>query len=141
MGLRSATANLAMLAGLLLSALSAYGQAKPPSDMAQSDQAGPQRCLSRRNLLALKESRSVIAEAALGTQLFADGRSTSTFTNTLLDEARDELQSARNSLADLAKVSHLIDSALAGISAQNAASLRDISAQLLAMEQANEQCS
>jgi putative membrane protein len=133
-----AIGNLTILAGLLLSSLSAYGQAKPSPDMAQS---GQQRCLSREDLLALKDSRSVIAEAALGTQLFADSRSTSTFTNTLLDEARDELQSARSSLADLARASHLIDSALTDISAQNAASLRDISAQLLAMEHANEQCS
>jgi hypothetical protein len=44
-------------------------------------------------------------------------------------------------LADLAKMSQLIDSALTDISARNAASLRDISAQLVAMEQANEQCS
>jgi putative membrane protein len=132
------TAPLAILAGLLLSSLSASAQTKTIPDVTQS---GQQRCLSRGDLLAVKDSRSVIAEAALGIQLFVDGRSTSTFTNTLLNEAKDELQSARGRLAGLAEASHLIDLAVSNISGRSAGPLRDISAQLLAMEHANEQCS
>jgi hypothetical protein len=131
-------APLTMLAGIILFGSPLLGQTPLASDAAKASKPS---CLSRSELLALKDSRSVVAEATLGAELFAEGRTTNTFVATLMEEAADQLDSAKASLRDRQQLTRLLDEALGKLASREAAPLRDISVQLLSIEQSNEQCS
>ena len=75
MGLKL-SALLLMVGGVAFFGSPILGQTPPASDSAKTDES---RCLTRSELIALKDSRSVVAEAALAAGLFADARTTNTF--------------------------------------------------------------
>ena len=95
---------------------------------------------SASQLMAIKQARSVVAETAYAAELHAAGRTTSTFNDELLQQADDELTSARRDLQGNEQASSLIDAAHAQIKSGNGADLRALADELLALERADEQC-
>jgi hypothetical protein len=131
-------ALITMLAGVTLFGSPLLGQTPPTSDSAKTDEP---RCLTRSELIALKESRSVVAEAALAAELFAGGGTTNTFAATLMKEGSEQLEGAKASLEDREQLTRLLDSALGKLASRDAAGLRDISMKLFSIEWSNGQCS
>jgi hypothetical protein len=98
-------------------------------------------CLSRSELIALKNSRSLVAEAALALSLSAQGRTTKRFTATSLQEAAEDLENAKSDLSGEERIADLLDASLTAIRSHDLDSLLNIGSSLLSIEKANEQCS
>lgn len=98
-------------------------------------------CLSRSELIAVKNSRSLVAEAALILSLSAEGRTTERFTGTSLQQASEGLDDAKSDLNSEGRIAELLDASLAAIRTRDLESLRDIASRLFSIEKTNEQCS
>lgn len=101
---------------------------------ASSSEAGD----SSNDLIAVKISRSIFAEASLVIELERNGRVTRIFANALLQQARDQLESVEPQLAQDENALGLVHGGLAEISAGNLSGLRGIIDQLVALESAHE---
>jgi uncharacterized protein HemX len=96
---------------------------------------------STAQLVAIKKSRSLVAEADFSAELYERGKTTSRFNRELLKQANDELESARKSLQGNDEAIALIDAAQSQVQSGNGVSLRAIADKLIALERANGQCS
>jgi hypothetical protein len=98
-------------------------------------------CLTRSELIAVKTSRSIIAEVALTLQLSAEDRTTNRFTATLLQQAAENLWDSYNAVSSQKEIADLLDKALARMAADDVAKLHEIVLALVAIENTDEQCS
>src|SRR4051794_9001398 len=89
---------------------------------------------SRQQLPAIKESRSLAAEADLAISLANTGKISSTFLTMLLTQANDKLSSAADQLGDVPRASQLVALAMAALSDRDLAELRAVTRQLLELE-------
>jgi hypothetical protein len=89
---------------------------------------------SSEQIVAIKASRSVVAEAALAAELGSSGDATQTFTAELIEEAEDQLRSNLESVEGNERAASLIGAALAELPLWNAGTLRRIADQLLTTE-------
>jgi hypothetical protein len=95
---------------------------------------------SPSTLVALKQARSIVAEASFSTELYARGKTTTLFNDELLQQANDELTSARKTLEDNDEAVALVDAAQSEFQSGNIARLRALADELLNLEHANERC-
>jgi hypothetical protein len=95
---------------------------------------------SPSRLVAIKQARSIVAEASFSTELYARGRTTGLFNSELLQQANDELTSARKTLRGDDEAVALVDAAQSGIQTGNSAYLRGLADELLNLERANGLC-
>jgi hypothetical protein len=89
---------------------------------------------STSQLIAIKTSRSLLAEASLLKELETAGSVTSVFADALLDQARGQLESLEPKLAENEKALGLLHTGLAEMSAGNSPGLKVIIDQLLTIE-------
>ena len=99
---------------------------------------GSELCSPSR-LVALKQARSIVSEASFSTELYARGKTTSLFNSELLQQANDELASARKTLGDNDEAVALVDAAQSEIQG-NGTQLRALADEFLNLERANELC-
>jgi len=95
---------------------------------------------SPSRLVALKQARSIVAEAGFSTELYARGKTTTLFNDELLQQANDELTSVRKTLEDNDEAVALVDAAQSEIQSGNIARLRALIGDLLNLEHGNERC-
>jgi hypothetical protein len=95
---------------------------------------------SPSRLVALKQARSIVAEAGFSTELYARGKTTTLFNDELLQQANDELTSVRKTLEDNDEAVALVDAAQSEIQSGNIARLRALTGDLLNLEHGNERC-
>ena len=95
---------------------------------------------SPSRLVAIKQARSIVAEASFSTELYARGQTTGLFNSELLQQANDELTSARKTLRGDDEAVALVDAAQSGIQTGNSAHLRGLADELLNLERANGLC-
>jgi hypothetical protein len=100
-----------------------------------STTAAEQEHLDQEQLLSLKESRSLIAEASLVIELYARGKVTSIFTAELLQQAQDQLNSAASKLPADSHAALMIKQALGAMLARNASELSSIAGKLSELDQ------
>ena len=100
---------------------------------------GSELCSPSR-LVAIKQARSIVAEASFSTELYARGKTTGLFNSELLQQANDELTSARKTLRGDDEAVALVDAAQSGIQTGNSAHLRALADELLNLERANGLC-
>jgi hypothetical protein len=91
---------------------------------------------STAELLAIKQVRSLLAEAAFSAELCARNKATGQFTRSLLVQAKEELESAKKSLKDDDKASPLIEQAQEAMRSGDSSQLRAIANEFLALERA-----
>jgi hypothetical protein len=98
-------------------------------------------CFTRSELIAVKTSRSIIAEVALTLQLSAEDRTTNRFTTTLLQQAAENLRDSYNAVSSQKEVANLLNKALDRMAVDDVAKLHEIVLALVAIENTDEQCS
>jgi hypothetical protein len=98
-------------------------------------------CFTRSELIAVKTSRSIIAEVALTLQLSAEDRTTNRFTTTLLQQAAENLRDGYNAVSSQKEVANLLNKALDRMAVDDVAKLHEIVLALVAIENTDEQCS
>jgi hypothetical protein len=89
---------------------------------------------SSSQLIAVKTSRSLLAEADLVKELESVGRVTHVFADALSDQAREQLESLEPKLTENEKALGLLHTGLAEMSAGNLPGLKVIIDQLLTIE-------
>jgi hypothetical protein len=97
------------------------------------------RLCSSSRLVAIKQARSLVAEASLSTDLYARGKTTSRFNSELLQQANDELTSAHKTLQGDDEAVALVDAAQSEIQG-NGTQLPALADEFLNLERANELC-
>ena len=100
---------------------------------------GSELCSPSR-AVALKQARSIVSEASFSTELYARGKTTGLFNSELLQQANDELTSARETLRGNDEVVALVDAAQSGIQSGNSVNLRALADELRNLERANGLC-
>jgi hypothetical protein len=91
-------------------------------------------------VVALKQARSIVSEASFSTELYAGGKTTGLFNSELLQQAYDDLTSARTTLRGNDEAVALVDGAQSGIQSGDSALLGALADKLLNLERANGLC-